>query len=64
MQESIGGLTKPTKPVPHERILFGSHAPFFDHESATLKLQESNLGETIRQAIAVDNAHSILDQVE
>ncbi len=62
MQESIGGLTKLTNLVPYERILFGSHAPFFYHESATLKLQESNLGETIRQAITVDNASKLLHQ--
>ncbi|MCA9077965.1 MAG: amidohydrolase family protein [Planctomycetaceae bacterium] len=60
MQESIGGLTKLTTLVPHTRILFGSHAPFFYHESATLKLQESNLGETIRQAMAVNNAKDVL----
>ncbi len=59
MQESVGGLTKLTKLVPHERILFGSHAPFFYHDSATLKLQESNLGETISQAIAFGNASQL-----
>ncbi len=60
MQESVGGITKLMQLVPYERILFGSHAPLFYLESALLKLQESDLGETIRRAITVSNATSLL----
>ncbi len=56
MQESVGGIEKLMKLVPHKRLLFGSHAPLFYLESALLKLQESDLGETIRRAITVENA--------
>ena len=34
---------------------------FFYHDSSTLKLQESNLGETIQQAITIENAIGLLN---
>lgn len=56
MQEGVGGISKLMKQVPYKQILFGSHAPFFYFESAELKLRESELGETIREAIEGGNA--------
>ncbi|MEZ6052735.1 MAG: amidohydrolase family protein [Planctomycetaceae bacterium] len=56
MQESVGGIEKLLRLVPHDRIHFGSHAPFFYHESASLKIEESDLGETLRRMITVENA--------
>ncbi|QDU37419.1 Amidohydrolase [Maioricimonas rarisocia] len=56
MQEGVGGISKLMQQVPFEQILFGSHAPFFYFESAELKLRESELGATVRAAIASGNA--------
>lgn len=61
VQESVGGIAKLMQIMPYERILFGSHAPLFYFESALLKLQESDLGETIHQAISVRNVMKLLD---
>ncbi len=58
--EGIGGLANLLKHVPHDRILFGSHAPFFAWESAQLKLQESALAGVQREAIERGNAEKLL----
>lgn len=60
MKEGVGGITNLLTQVPHTQILFGSHAPFFIFESAENKLRESDLGETIRGAIARGNAERLL----
>ena len=57
--ESIGSLDKLIKIVPYERLLFGSHFPFFILEANLLKFQESELGETINAAIRWENARSL-----
>jgi uncharacterized protein len=41
--EGVGGLERLFAAVPRQRILFGSHAPYFYFESAALKLRESAL---------------------
>jgi len=46
----------PDTPVPVERFLFGSHAPYFPVESAVIKLFESPL--TLEQMKAVMNANA------
>ena len=56
MLEGIGGVGKFIEEVPYQRVLFGSHFPFFYFESSLLRLKESDLGETIRAAIASGNA--------
>ena len=46
----------PETPVPVERILFGSHAPYFPVESGIIKLFESPL--TLEQMKAVMNVNA------
>jgi predicted TIM-barrel fold metal-dependent hydrolase len=58
--EGVGGIDRLLKSVPADRILFGSHAPFFVWESAELKLKESDLPEPIRQQIRTANAAALV----
>jgi len=58
--EEVLGISKLLKLIPLERILFGSHAPFFHLESALLKLRESELGQAELDAISFKNAQKIL----
>jgi len=46
--------------VPVERLLFGSLAPLFYFEAATLKLQESKLSAAQDTAIRRENAEKLL----
>ena len=55
---TIAGL--PSARVPIDRIVFGSHAPFFPVETALLKLVESPLDAQQLQAIMQDNARRLL----
>ena len=48
------------KQVPADRVVFGSHAPFFYFESALLKLQESPLSELQATAVRAGNARRLL----
>lgn len=61
--EGIAGLERLLQHVSHERILFGSHFPFFQLESAILKLRESVLGGVQHEAIAHANAQRILEKL-
>lgn len=56
MQEGAEGLTRLQKSVPPDRILFGSHAPFYAWRSAALKLTESDLPQPFRDQIQRENA--------
>jgi predicted TIM-barrel fold metal-dependent hydrolase len=47
-------------PLPVERIVFGSHAPFFPCESALFKLFESPLGRPDLEKVMRDNAQRLL----
>ena len=58
--ENVGGLASLFQQVPADRILFGSHAPFFYFESAALKLKESVLSEQQNEAIRGRNAAQLL----
>lgn len=58
---SITGL--PSARVPVERIVFGSHAPFFPVETALLKLIESPLDTRQLHAIMQGNARRLLARV-
>lgn len=59
--EGIGGVTRLLKSVPADRILFGSHAPFFVWESADLKLKESDLPLPLLEGVRQANAISLLN---
>jgi predicted TIM-barrel fold metal-dependent hydrolase len=60
MLEGVGGISQLLTHMPHDRLLFGSYAPFFAWESAKFKLQESPLAEEQRRAIETTNAESLL----
>jgi predicted TIM-barrel fold metal-dependent hydrolase len=60
----IGAITGlPSARVPVERIVFGSHAPYFPVETALLKLIESPLDAPQLHAIMQDNARRLLPRV-
>ena len=61
MQEGVGGITKLLQHAPLDRVLLGSHFPFFYLESALLKLRESELAGFQLAAITTDNAQRLLD---
>jgi hypothetical protein len=58
--EGVGGVANLLKQVPADRVVFGSHAPFFYFESAVLKLKESALSEAQLSAVRAGNARRLL----
>jgi len=58
--EGVGGITRLLKSVPANRVLFGSHAPFFIWQSADLKLKESELPQPVVDQIRRENASQLL----
>jgi hypothetical protein len=58
--EGVGGVANLLKQVPADRVVFGSHAPFFYLESAVLKLKESDLSEAQATSIKAGNARQLL----
>jgi predicted TIM-barrel fold metal-dependent hydrolase len=62
MLELVGGIGHllHRRKVPAERVVFGSNLPLYNLESALLKLQESDLGQAERAAIAGENARRLL----
>ena len=60
MLEGVGGIASLLDRVPDDRILFGSHCPFFTLESAVFKLQESELVPGRADAITHQNAQHLL----
>lgn len=59
MIEGVAGIENLLRHWPQDRLIFGSHAPFFYWESAALKLQESELSEAQLQAVRHANARSL-----
>ena len=59
-REAVAGVQILADKIPVERILFGSHAPFFYLESAVLKLKESGLDEEKLALIRTKNAERLL----
>jgi predicted TIM-barrel fold metal-dependent hydrolase len=57
--EGVGGVANLLKQVPADRVVFGSHAPFFYLESAVLKLKESALSEPQATSIRAGNARRL-----
>ena len=60
MLEGVGGVGKILDTIPLDRLLFGSHLPLFNLESAVLKLQESELSDRQLNAISSENAKRLL----
>jgi len=60
MLEGVGGISSLLSRVPGDRLLFGSHCPFFILESAIFKLQESELVAAEANAITHQNARRLL----
>jgi predicted TIM-barrel fold metal-dependent hydrolase len=60
MIERVGGVANLLNTVPLERILFGSHAPFFYFESALLKLKESGLSSAQMRSVQEENARRLI----
>lgn len=58
--EGVGGVAQLLQAVPADRVLFGSHYPFFYYESVLLKLRESKLELAQERAIRRDNAKRLL----
>lgn len=61
MLEGVGGVASLLEAVPLDRVLFGSHAPFFYFQSAVLKLRESALPRFQLQAITHRNAAKLME---
>lgn len=60
MLEGAGGVAGLVQQVGPQRVVFGSHAPFFYWIAAELKLRESALGGALTQQIMADNARRLL----
>lgn len=60
MLEGLAGIEAALEDMPLERLCFGSYAPIFYHEAATLKLQESELSAAQLTAITHANAERFL----
>jgi predicted TIM-barrel fold metal-dependent hydrolase len=60
MLEGVAGVENLLKQIPPGSLCFGSHAPFFYHESATLKLQESLLSAEQKNALCSGNARQLI----
>ncbi len=58
--EGLGGVATLLQTVPADRVLFGSHFPFFYYESAVLKMRELKLEPAQARAIQYDNAKRLL----
>ncbi len=58
--EGVAGIANLLAGVPVERVIFGSHLPFFYLESALLKLRESELTQEQIDAITHGNAERLL----
>ena len=60
MAEGVGVITRWIEQLGLERIVFGSHYPFFYLESALLKMQEAGLDESQKKAIFADHAKALV----
>lgn len=60
MVEGVGGVARLAAEVSANRVLFGSHFPFFYFESSDLKLKEAGLPPDEDRAIREGNARALL----
>jgi hypothetical protein len=62
MLEGVGAVASLLETVPLDRVLFGSHTPFFYFDSALLKLKESALSASQLEAVRQGNARRLLSR--
>jgi hypothetical protein len=62
MLEGVAGIGRILAAMPLDRLLFGSHLPLFNLESALLKLRESELSDSQLHAISEENATRLLSR--
>jgi len=62
MVEGVEGIARLVERVSPERVLFGSHFPFFVFEAAVLKMKESGLPEEQQKAVFEGNARRMLQR--
>ena len=60
MVERVGAVARLIETFTLERVLFGSHSPFFYFKPAELKVQEAGLGDTQKRAVLEGNAKRIV----
>jgi predicted TIM-barrel fold metal-dependent hydrolase len=60
MNEGVGGLARLLAAVSPERVVFGSHFPFFYFESALLKVKSAGLPRDQEAALYEGNARRLL----
>ncbi|MDR3637893.1 MAG: amidohydrolase family protein [Isosphaeraceae bacterium] len=60
MLEGVAGIEQLVADVGPDRLLFGSHAPFFIADSAHLKMKESELTAAQAEALRTGNARRIV----
>jgi hypothetical protein len=61
MVEGVAGVGRYVREMPLSRVLFGSYYPFFNFESALLKIQESGLDAASQKAICEDNVRGLME---
>ena len=60
MVERVGAVARLIEKLTLDRVLFGSHSPFFYFESAELKVQEAGLSEAQKRAVLEGNAKRLI----
>ena len=58
--ETVGGVGAVLEQLSPERLVYGSHAPFFYPEAAVLKMKESALPDDVARKVLSENANRIL----
>lgn len=58
--EGVGGVARLAEEAPPQRMLFGSHFPFFYFDAAALKMKEAAFPENQAHAIMEGNARALL----
>ncbi len=60
MWKRVGAVARLIERFALDRVLFGSHSPFFYFESAALKVQEAGLSDAQKRAVLEGNARRLM----